>query len=83
MRLMDSLPFHPISVIPGLDPGTSFQEQNGWHQDFSLKSSRKPQTGGTRIKSGYECVREDALSVWCKSAPEEVTAPKSKVTASP
>jgi hypothetical protein len=39
--------------------------------------------GGTRIKSGYECVREDALSVWCKSAPEEVTAPKSKVTASP
>ena len=29
------------------------------------------------------CVREDALSVWWKSAPEEVTAPKSKVTASP
>ena len=43
-----------LPVIPGLDPGTSFQEVNGWHPDFRLKSSRQPPPGGTRIKSGYD-----------------------------
>src|SRR5476649_2940120 len=32
---------------------------------------------------GHECVREDALSARCKSAPGLVAAQKSKVTASP
>ena len=46
--------FAHLSVIPGLDPGTSFQEVIEWHPDFRLKSSRQPPPGGTRIKSGYD-----------------------------
>ena len=46
--------FNSNPVIPGLDPGISFQELNGRHPDFRMKSSRKPPPGDTRIKSGYD-----------------------------
>jgi SAM-dependent methyltransferase len=36
-----------------------------------------------RVIDAHECVREDALSAWCKSAPGLVVTQKSKVTASP
>src|SRR4051794_2145229 len=42
------------SVIPGLDPGISFHELSGRHQDFGLRSSCQFPPGDTRIKSGYD-----------------------------